>query len=107
VGEPRLEPAPQKQQVACAVAGHDDDHRIPKTEVAVGDYAAILSLLVARKATCLLALILIASPVAGLRPLRAARACALAGCRASAVTKSFLLMLTSASAVAAAVVPMG
>jgi hypothetical protein len=59
--------------MACAVAGHDDDHRIPKTEVAVGDYAAILSLLLARKATCLLALILIASPVAGLRPLRAAR----------------------------------
>src|SRR5262249_595351 len=39
----------------------------------LGDQIAILSSLVARKATFLLALILIASPVTGWRPMRAAR----------------------------------
>jgi hypothetical protein len=39
----------------------------------MGDQSAILSSLVARKATFLLALMWICSPVAGLRPIRAAR----------------------------------
>src|SRR5450830_1822647 len=53
---------------ACRLKGMADlfleSHRTP------GDQATILSPLVARKATLLLALILIASPVAGLRPMR-------------------------------------
>ena len=64
----------------CAIAGYSQ-YAIPKIrprpncrrKLTDADQIAILSSLVARKATFLLALILIASPVAGLRPMRAAR----------------------------------
>src|SRR5215471_16797301 len=68
-----VELADQISKDDCAIAGHGDDHRIvrnPENRAAVGDQIAIL---LGRKATFLLALMWIDSPVAGLRPTRAAR----------------------------------